>query len=479
MTGLARNVLYAGAGLLGSRVLGLAISVLVARALGVEEFGVYGLAIAYTSLWSVLMDGGSATLATREVARGQGDAVLGALFTLKPALILVAYAGLYLGGWLGGFRPLVQGTVLLVGIGAASGAYLALALAAFRGREEFGIESAHLLGERFLFAAGAAVALSAGAGLIGIATAFAASWTLVTLVAFRLLRRRHGVSWRFDLAVLGRQGTGLLKAAAPLFVADALTQVHVRNGPIILELAGATVGVGLYVAARRLIEALHLFPSAFGVALLPRLVSAWTESAVRGSDQMRVALRFMGTVALEALVAGWLWAEEIIGYVFGNAFAPSAGLLRILLGALVFMMLNSVLSVSLVARGEERLYATVLGVAAAVNLPVTLLLVRQLGPAAPAWASLMSEAVLFIGCLAMLRRSVRGFLPVAQWAWLLAGATVALGGLWLVKQASPVAALLLTVAVVGGGLEALSPIGFRDVIRQLAGDLERRRGRDL
>jgi len=65
MKGFAGNVLRAGAGILGSTLLGLAIQVAIARGLGVEAFGLYGFGLAYVALWQVVMDGGSGVLATR------------------------------------------------------------------------------------------------------------------------------------------------------------------------------------------------------------------------------------------------------------------------------------------------------------------------------------------------------------------------------------------------------------------------------
>ena len=105
---LVRNVASAGTGLLGSGALGILVLVIVARTLGVEEFGVYGFAVNYVSLWSVVMDGGGVMIATREVARRDGAGALRALFTLKPALLLIALAGVTLGAWAGGFAPAVQ-----------------------------------------------------------------------------------------------------------------------------------------------------------------------------------------------------------------------------------------------------------------------------------------------------------------------------------------------------------------------------------
>src|SRR5438132_13130605 len=98
MSAFAGNVLRAGAGILGSTLLGLAIQVAVARGLGVKAFGLYGFGLAYVALWQVIMDGGSGVLATRE-ARASRSGKLEALVALKPVLLAAGYGGLVGVAW--------------------------------------------------------------------------------------------------------------------------------------------------------------------------------------------------------------------------------------------------------------------------------------------------------------------------------------------------------------------------------------------
>jgi O-antigen/teichoic acid export membrane protein len=467
VTPFTRQLAFASASLLGGSLMGLAVAVFIARWLGVEAFGVYGFAMAYVSLWSVLMDGGSAMVATREVARRGGLGVTRALFTLKPVLVVLAYAGLATGSRVLGFAPLAHDAVLLIGLGAGAAACLTLTLAVFRGYQEFGIESAHVVGQRLVFALLAFGTLLAQGGVLGVALAWALSWMLIMAPALWLLRRRHGLGWRPSISALRSHGRAALKAASPLLLGDALTNLHIRNAPVLLQLARGAAEVGLYTAARRLIEGLHLFPSALGVVLFPRFVSAWAHSAERASAELKAALRFVGVFSAGVFLAGWVWAHEAVRFVFGGAYDPAADLLRILLGTLGFMALNSILSLALVARGGEGAYAATLALATAVNLLFTALFVPRFGADAAAWASLGSEALLCIGCSASLRRSARNFLPLGEWSLLLVGTAAAVAGLWAVKQTSPIVALILTVAALVGGLGAALPVASRDIARQL------------
>ena len=93
----------------------------------------------------------------------------------------------------------------------------------------------------------------------------------------------------------------------------------------------------------------------------------------------------------------------------------------------------------------------------------------RLGAYGSAWAAVASDATLLAGCLLALRRLMTGFVPVREWAVLVAGGALAFGALLAVKQASVAAAASLTVAALLVGFETMSPLGFRDVLVLRAG----------
>ena len=461
MTRLRHQVLTTSVGVFGSNVVGMLVSIVIARGLGVQQFGVYGFALAYVTLWSVVMDGGCILLATRLAAQRRDPKVVRAMFTLKPALVGLTAGGLVLGVGLAGFDRTAHVPIALIAVGMGVASYVGLGLAVFRGHQEFGVESGTLVAQRLLFALLALVALAVTAGVNGISAAWALSWALVAVPVLALLRKRHGIGVAPDIGALRQDGHAVLRGAGPLFIADALTQAHARNAPVLLQIASGATEVGAYVAARRLVEGLHLLPVAVGIALFPRLATAPS-----ASDDARVALRLMGVFSAAVCLGGWLWADEAIHLLFGVGYAKAVGPLRVMLGTLAIMTVNSVLSLMLVARGSERAYAGLLGIATLTNLACALPFVREFGALATAWATLISEGSLGAGCLWALGRSARSVLPVREWGRVWTATAVALAGLWLVKSFSPALAIVLTVAVIVAGVEFLSPVPLRDLFRR-------------
>jgi O-antigen/teichoic acid export membrane protein len=463
VTGFVGNVVRAGAGIFGSTLLGLAIQVAVARGLGVEAFGLYGFGLAYVALWQVIMDGGSGVLATREARAGRSGS-LEALVALKPILLGAGYAGLVGVAWAAGFDAATRRVVAILGIQAAGLATLIFAVSIFRGHEEFGRESLHIVAQRVLFGLLVGVVLLAGGGVLGVSAAGALSYVAVSLVALALVGRRHGVRVRFEVAALRAHRRTLARALGPLMLAEGLVQLQMRGALIILSATTGMVEVGVYSVARRLVEGLNLLPATFAMTLFPRLVAAWSENPERLPERLRTGLRFLGTLAVVVLVGGTLWGNEVIHALFGAPYIAAGLVLRVLAGGLAMMTMNAVLTLALIAVGRERAYTVVLGVAAAVNLAANFVLAPRLGAYGSAWAAVASDATVLAGCLLTLGRVTAGFVPLREWTVLAVGGALAFVALLAVKQVNVTIAASCTVGALVFGFEAMSPLGFRDLL---------------
>src|SRR2546430_2779042 len=138
------------------------------------------------------MDGGSGVLATRE-ARGSRAGSLEALIAVKPALLAAGYAGLLAVAWAAGLGPAARRVVAVLGVQAAGLATLTFAASIFRGHEEFGTESLHLIAQRVLFGLFVGAVLLTGRGVLWVSAAGAVSYVAVSLVAGPLLSGGPGL----------------------------------------------------------------------------------------------------------------------------------------------------------------------------------------------------------------------------------------------------------------------------------------------
>ena len=464
MTTLPSQIAMAGIGLGGAALLSLVVSVVTARLLGVEQFGLYGFAFAYVSLWGVFMDAGGSVLASREVARGDSRRLLGILLAVKiPLLGLALPLALAIGAWSGMDRlALVLVALLIVGTGIDT--CFGVARGVFRGRREFGVDALHQMGQRALFGVLALWALLQGGGVLSVAGARAASLALATAVALVLLRRRGALPDPSPRLVEMRDLVRLIFPAGALLVIDLMSQIQLRSGSVILRHTRDLTEVGLYTAPARLLEGFALVPTAISVALLPRLVAAHRDHPASAAAEVRLSLRFTAALGAGILVALGPWASEIIELLFGAAYAASASALRLLLVVQLLMMLNAVLRAALIATGSERAYAALMALAGGIGVAAALLVTPRWGAGGAAASALAGELVLLLGGQALSARRLPGVLPLREWGMIGAAAVLGLAAIAGAKAVTPVPAAVATLVIVLVGFEMLSPLSLREFL---------------
>ena len=249
-----------------SRLLGLGTTLLLARALGVSDFGALGRLWYVALLLAELAEFGLQATATRALVAGTFSLrALARARLVTSALLagaaLVALPASQAGpGWLSGAVPILV-PLLLFFVLAGWGEFLGVALRCRGARVE---EALLLLVLRGGSLAGAAVAILGGAGLVGIAWGQAISPVPALALGSWLLARRvapvHGAN----------AGVGsVLRAALPMAAHGGLQMLSPRVEFLVLSVLAGDRETGVFLAALRVFEFLGMVPNAVARARCP------------------------------------------------------------------------------------------------------------------------------------------------------------------------------------------------------------------
>jgi O-antigen/teichoic acid export membrane protein len=442
------------------RLFSIATALLIARGLGVEDFGSYAL---LTGIAVIVAEAGEfglgATASQALVARSVSLPVLVAT-RLRLTAAVVAACGLCLlllpviapaswGGaaWASLLVPLVCYFLL-----AGWSDFLGIAL---RARGAPSLEALSVLSLRATVLLVALSALGAGGGLRLLAWTLPLSPLPALILAAVLLRRQRGAA--AGEAGSGRRVCDVLRSAAPLALNGALALLSLRVEILALAAVRGDRDSGLFAAALKLVELLILVPAALGAGAMPAL----TREALAGGAT--VARRTVATAALLGVPAAAglvLLAPWIVGRLFGPDYADAATPLRILAPALVPVFLNAVLFHCLIALGRgaalPRLTLVRLGVASLLAAA----LIPSFGPSGAAAGFLVAELTL----LALVSRACRAErleAPLASPLRTAALASVPMAAGALAARAEPLLALVVGVASYAAALAAASLLGPR------------------
>ncbi len=340
---------------LGSRFgIQFLVSIVLARLLSPEDFGVYALTSLFVALSAVLVDGGFSTalVQKRDVDQAAETAVfqynLLAAFSLALVIILIApfMADVY--GYLV-LQPLLYcsaGLVLLNSLSAVPGALLNRRME-FAKMAKAGVTSS---------TAGAAAGVTAAmmgfgiwsfpilAGVSGVCQALLVWW----LSGWRPL-------WRFDL----KPARGMLRFGSLLTISGALEVAYSNGYPLIVARLYGASDVGFYNRG----QSLQALPSSVISGIVQRVLlpvlsaKADQPSELKRGAKAAIGASMMFTVPLMAFLG--LFSDLVISVLYGTKWLPAAPVLTILALSGAIFPLHVVNLQILLAQGRGDLFLKV------------------------------------------------------------------------------------------------------------------------
>ncbi|MGI8731524.1 MAG: oligosaccharide flippase family protein [Solirubrobacteraceae bacterium] len=392
-----------------------AVSVLVLtpylfRNLSLGDFGVYGVLITMAALFNLVETGFTVGL-TKYVAehRSRGDrrelaADLGVCVTLMAGLgVAVCLGGTAVALLAGGLAAGADGDGFRVGLLVLSAtmllrfplfAYGAALLGYQRFDRFYGAEAAGVL----VLIGGSVAAIETGAGVLGLAVAYAAS-LLITAVLLPLLLARldPGLPLRPRLGDRARiRRVGGFGGLA--LVADSMESVAQRIDTLVVAAVRNAAAAAPIVAALRLVGGLQVLVLPFVNLILPmvadlRARGAHEEVRRRFVLATRIALQITLPVALGlAFFAG----DVIDLWLGGGAPAITADIVIILMAVQVATLGSLPAGKVLLAAGRIRALTVLASVEGVANLALSIVLVVRFGAIGAVVATLLTTGLIVL-----------------------------------------------------------------------------------
>lgn len=377
---------------------------IVARALGPRQFGVYALLFAMVEMLVVASGSGYADYLTREAAKdsrvGWG---LGSQLTLLRLGCAFPLAGAGMGVlWLLGYSRTVLVAAAWLSLSLAPRSVSEAVQGVLRG---IGRYVAYLVVELVFdlgLVGGVVLLLARGGGLdVVIATELIAATVAAVAGIVCVLMFRSNERIRL-------KGKQLLKKGGIFNIYAFLGNLYDRLDIVLLSKLAGDHATGIYGAAYRPLGTIQLVPYGVLYSLLPAL----SRNAAGGEEQQRLerAMGFLLSAAFAMILATTALAGPALSLLLGTSYAESAVALKILIWAVILRYLNYALNVRLLAGGHERVFVATFLVCLGVNVIGNLLLIPIYSWRAAAVITIVTEIVLLAQNVYWLRRTI-GAIP--------------------------------------------------------------------
>jgi O-antigen/teichoic acid export membrane protein len=376
---------------------------LLARSLGTSDFGVWVTALAYVGLFSWLTDFGFAQVGIqRMAAEPEREAEwLGALLAMRTVGAVVALA-ICVGG-----IPLflddgteIRTVTLVLSLTVITGVPLALR-AVFNSRMRAGVNLVLITLQSATWLAAVIAVDSAGGGLVDFAWAFVAVAVLASIIQIVVTRRLAVIALRAGRRLWGP----LLRVAVPLGIAGILVTVYYRIDAVLLFNLRGAEEAGIYGAAYRILDPLHILPTAVMSAVFPVLASWYGRDHERVRRLAQAAIDYLAMVSLPIFAGSLVVGGPLMEAIFGGGFERSADVLPWLMLAFVSVCFGYVGGYLTPIVELQWWFAGFAAVGVVLNVALSLVLIPPHGAVGAAVATVITEfSVMTLTLIAVFRR---------------------------------------------------------------------------
>lgn len=373
----------------------LVVILIIARSVGVKDFGTFSFILALSGVFRMLADFGLTNILVREMAtrRAELPALLGAARGLLWALSIAAGALMALVVF---FLPLtfdLKLLTLVMGIATLTLFHSAGYQAVFRATEEMEFNAAgYVLHKIFLLGLVYAVLL-AGFGLWGVVVAHAVSNLLLWLFYHLVVSIRHfrpRISWNIPV------WKELIREALPLGGGMVIRQTAWQIDILLLTWLSGMVEVGLFSAPYRIVMAVRLLPLVLALPLFPVFARLGQESVPRFRTAYERGFKFFCLISFPLSAVFVVMAGSMTNRLLGPEYLQAASVFRILGVAMVPIFASALFPYLFTSLGQQRLFLMTALVGFALRVVLNVALIPRYGYTGSCIAIVASEVVVLI-----------------------------------------------------------------------------------
>lgn len=426
----------------GSRVvvaaLGWAGSVVIARALGADEWGRFSFVFALLGVMSIVTDLGVGRVVLARLIDGDPEEIARTASSFLALRTVLGLAGYVLAV---GYVVVLRYPGEVIAATAAAGLVVVLATPShalsvlYQSRHRLlMVAIAECLGQALQLALTVLAALYAPVLLVFVLPAVANE--LFKLVVKGVGIRRPALGLRPSRHVDAFRWRGMLAEAVPLAIGFALTIAMMKIDILMLSLLDTFDAVGLYSVGYKFSDMLDTIALAAVAPISTLLVAAWPAQPEVFRSRTRSGATLFALAGGVCVVAFWPSAEPVIALLYGDRFAAAAPAARLLVVGAATMSLI-ILGIFLLAAAEkQRRYPAVALFGLALNVGLNLVLIPRFSYYGSAVATVVTWGVTVVLLWVVIARSmpVSGLLPVRDIAILaVAAAGLSALGQYLVE----------------------------------------------
>lgn len=373
--------------------IGLLITMWLAQYLGPTQFGQMNFVTSIVAIFAVFATLGLKGVVVKELVNQPTTTfnVLGSAFFLKVLGALVTYALLIAFSFF--VLPSTVETKWFIAIVGVSILFKTSEVVSFY--FEAKVESKYVVWVEncaFVIASGIKLGLLwFEAPLIAFFVAIVVEALLMAVALLFIYQRQ--VSSLMNWQATKRQMSSLLSQSWPLIISSAAWVVYTRVDQVMLGTMLDAQAVGLYAAAVRLTEIANIVPMIITFSMVPLIMPLRADNKDLYQTKFQQVYDFAVGLMIVGAVLTLFIATDVVGILYGDAYAASASVLKIHVWTCVFIAMATVSGKYLLNEGLQKITMQRHLFGVCLNIPMNYVAIPLYGIEGAAGTSLISLAI--------------------------------------------------------------------------------------
>ncbi|KZX16598.1 teichuronic acid biosynthesis protein TuaB [Methanobrevibacter cuticularis] len=376
-------------------VLGFFWTILIARYLGVFNFGIITFATSFTGIAAIGMDIGFSTYATRNVARDPSltSKYLGNGILLKLILSLLTIIAILilLKSMNYDYLTIEVCFIFSIQISFLTMSYLFNGI--FQAHEKMQYQAVGIIINSGLLLGFTLISIYLNIGVIGIAITYLLSSVITSIYLYMRTTSKIAMP-KFEIDLKFWKNS--IKSSFAFGLTNFFTNIYFMIDTVMISIFIGATAVGIYSSAYKIIFVFTTLYSVYNFVIFPLMAKLYTNSEELLKISYEKSVKYLLMIILPLAVGITFYADSVILLIYGNEFSLAANVLKILIWNVVFLFVNGASTLLLNSSNHEIGVTKINGIACFFNVVLNLILIYYLSYIGAAIATVLTGLLIAI-----------------------------------------------------------------------------------
>ena len=368
-------------------------TILMARYLGVDKYGIIGFATSFTGILAITMDLGISTHIVRTISTNHSSApkYLGNAIPLKSIFIIGTLFLTLISLILMKSNEIIITITLLFTIEMIIKSYINLFNGSFQAFEKAkyqGIGNTILNLLTFIFIL---ITIYTDLGLIGISISYIIA-NLIALTYEYYVLNKHIVKPKFELDKQFCKKITLL--SIPFAITGLLYTIYYSIDVVMLTNMLGNYPTGIYNATYKLIAVLNLFYSVYIAVIFPVMSKFYKNDKKLLVISFEKSVKYLMLLMIPLAVGTVFYSLDIIQLIYGNQYDAASSVLSILIWTVCLLFISGAANTLLNASHKETTVTKIYAIAAVFNIALNFVMIPYFSYNGAAVTTVLSDVLI-------------------------------------------------------------------------------------